>query len=163
MADSFDKNLDKITERETVFDFYERLPLGNSMIIDGTEVKNRFIYPSDFKVHNLIEGIAYALPAELADNLLELKSFKIKIPKGQRLKIDIKPPDGYFFHHDNGGGTIDGTVFIAAISSNTGLDISSAFKVNEVEPKGFFYTYEIPYPYDNDDIITIYYKITITL
>lgn len=161
-TNTFNKDLDKVTERETVFDFYERLPIGKNLYLDSVRnaesnngtiqlfEDNRLIFENNSLMQTIIKKIMYSLPGFAIDNLADIKSYNIIVPKGRTGTFSVNVPGQL--------GNI-----LMAISNCTGIDVSSEITRSmdsENSQTGTMnrtiFSYTVNYPYDNDDIITVY-------
>lgn len=146
--DPFNKELDKITQAEVVYDFVERLSIGRDFNVGN------YTFPANVKLRDeVIRKLYNLLPQSLVSTLDQLNdTTKCHISKGTESIIMA-------FLYDIEENWVD-----KIISDRTGIDISSAFNfeyVGEVNDHTKYKyrltaTFDTPYPYDDD--VTIYIK-----
>lgn len=140
---SFDKDLDKITEREVVYDFVERLSIGKdlNMEYDGTSTK---VFSLLTKLKDgILTYILNMLPPSLVFNYVGMKVYHLPINIGDSTK-SITLDGSYKLHR--------------AYSDKLRSDISPAMSVSISEGiTTITITTDTPYIYN--DIISIYAKL----
>ena len=129
----FNMELDRITERETVPDFYERMTNGSD-ILDG----DRVIFNANNTISTAINNAIILNRPSLLENLADIKTAIIEVSIGTS---EIVIPDN-----------IDFSNVIMICSEKTMVDIKSTF--SEIDGDMKLITDS---PYDNNDIIKIYY------
>ena len=129
----FNMELDRITERETVPDFYERMTNGSS-ILDG----DRVIFNANNTISTAINNAIILNRPSLLENLADIKTAIIEVSIGDS---EIVIPDN-----------IDFSNVIMICSEKTMVDIKSTF--SEIDGDMKLITDS---PYINNDIIKIYY------
>ncbi len=143
--DPFNKELDKITQAEVVYDFVERLSIGRDFNVGN------YTFPANVKLRDeVIRKLYNLLPQSLVASAGNLNdAIKYHINKGAT-SINIEIDD----HHNN-------CWLSKVMSDKTGMDIISIFKFEiKTAVAGGLHTYTLsttfdtPYPYDDD--ITIY-------
>lgn len=143
--DPFNKELDKITQAEVVYDFVERLRIGKDFNVGN------YTFPANSKLRDeVIRKLYNLLPQSLVASAGNLNdAIKYHINKGAT-SINIEIDD----YHNN-------CWLSKVMSDKTGMDIISIFKFEiKTAIAGGRHTYTLsttfdtPYPYDDD--ITIY-------
>ena len=129
----FNMELDRITERETVPDFYERMTNGSS-ILDG----DRVIFNANNTISTAINNAIILNRPSLLENLADIKTAIIEVSIGDS---EIVIPDNINFSN-----------VIMICSEKTMVDIKSTF--SEIDGDMKLITDS---PYTNNDIIKIYY------
>ena len=129
----FNMELDRITERETVPDFYERMTNGSN-ILDG----DRVIFNANNTISTAINNAIILNRPSLLENLANIKTAIIEVSIGDS---EIVIPDN-----------IDFSNVIMICSEKTMIDIKSAFSEIDGDVKLI-----LDSPYTNNDIIKIYY------
>lgn len=141
----FNKDLDKITEREVVFDFVERLRLGKNFYIGFQSVAKK-LYTAKTKLLDLFKPLYMALPSFMLDNLNNIEVTYININKGENVcHATIK---------------VDGKYKILNVrDQTTQFDVTPCFNINNSEDgTSIIITakFDAAYPYNN--IFTVYLK-----
>ena len=141
----FNYELDKITEKETVYDFVERLKIGRDFLLsDFSNIENS-IYKVNSSLLDLIKTTYISLPYTLAFNETQ-KVVCIKIPKDSlaaSTMIDLENYETY-------------EVLIAYLDKLR-VDISSAISLRSVENQLYIVAkFDTKYP--KEDMITVYLK-----
>ena len=129
----FNMKLDRITERETVPDFYERMTNGSN-ILDGDKV----IFNANNTISTAINNAIILNRPSLLENLANIKTAIIEVSIGDS---EIVIPDN-----------IDFSNVIMICSEKTMVDIKSVFSEIDGDMKLIMDS-----PYTNNDIIKIYY------
>lgn len=129
----FNMKLDRITERETVPDFYERMTNGSN-ILDG----DRVIFNANNTISTAINNAIILNRPSLLENLANIKTAIIEVSIGDS---EIVIPDN-----------IDFSNVIMICSEKTMVDIKSTFSEIDGDMKLI-----LDSPYTNNDIIKIYY------
>lgn len=132
----FDESKDKITERELVFDIFERLKLGKQLKTGNTVLNN-----AGTKITEVLgKIIAFALPLSVVQSYLNIKTGYIHISPGDR----------------SGSTTISGAQHIAhAISQQTGEDVTSCLST-AVASGNITVTMTVDSAYKSEEYIKIY-------
>lgn len=146
--DPFNKELDKITQAEVVYDFVERLSIGRDFNVGN------YTFPANSKLRDkIIRKLYNLLPQSLVATLDQLNDTgKHHINKGDTIVLC-----GFMLDYREDEVWLD-----RIISDRTGIDISSAFefeyvgKINEKYQFLLSAHFDTPYPYDDD--ISIYTK-----
>lgn len=152
---AYNKNLDKITERELVYDIVERLKLGKDLKTKDVGETTTILFKAGTYLLDLFKFILSCLPTAL---LLEIGKVDKKVIYVTANKPISKNFDGEY------------TSIYRAYSDRLGMDISNAMDLNiyaenctevrlciidpntgEINPK----TINV---FHNDDIITLYLK-----
>ena len=133
----FDLTLDKATERELVYDIVERLSLGE----DLGEIDNT-LWTRGTLITTILKKLAYALPASITLNMLNVKTGVITINAGQ-----------------SSGSTVitnlNNNVLLMAVSEQTGCDIKDCIQTN-VSGNNVTYSITVNTPYTKNEYIKIY-------
>ena len=143
MSNSFDKNLDKITEAEVVYDFVERLRLGKDLELPygGT---NKVIFIAKTLLLDILKFILKVLPPSIVFDRENISVNPMQIPVGTKTL----------------SCTFDGNVFVyRAYSDRSGMDISNCFTTaydSSTNKTTCTFTVDTGYPYE--DYVTIYAK-----
>lgn len=138
---AFNAELDKITEREVVYDFVSRLKIGKSFTDPDNE--STIIFDPPTKLKDIMRKAVMALPTTIALNLDEIHTTYINIQANNEYnEISIVFPSK--------------TTLLLAYSERTQTDLTSLFTPSENNTK---YTMTIDVPYENTDIIKFYYTI----
>lgn len=143
MSSSYDKNLDKITEAEVVYDFVERLRLGKDLQLpyDGTD---KIIFVAKTLLLDVLKFILKLLPPSIVFDHENISVNPMQIPVGTKTISCV----------------FDGNVFIyRAYSDRSGMDISNCFTVaysSSADKTTCTLTVDTEYPYE--DYVTIYAK-----
>lgn len=139
----FNPNLDKITERETVYDFFDRLTVGRDTSVD---INNTAItLHSNDNIKNILAKLLYfALPEQFPYIISNIKTTFINVNANS---LDIK------FHIPKNSN------IIAIYSDKTGDDLIDIFEENiEYEDENNKeYIMKIDCGYINNDVIKIYF------
>lgn len=134
----FNESIDKITERELVFDIVERLKLGRD-ITNGSVVQlNAGTYLTD-----VISKLISMMSPEVTLDYNNMKCAYIKISAG----------------HKSGSIMINGLneqKVVLACSKQTGADITECINVEPNGEDGIICTMTSDAPYYNDEYIKIY-------
>ena len=132
----FQQPVDLITEREMVYDIFERSKLGR----DLTDISNTYFKAGTF-LTDLVKKFIYMLPHALVLNFLNVKVGEIAIKAGSK----------------TGSCTISGLnegKVILAYSQQMQIDISE--NINTVGTNNILCTIATDVPYIKDDYIKIY-------
>lgn len=145
----FDKDKDKLTEAETVYDFFERLTLGKILTIDDDDQNAIEVFGKNTSVKTVLEQLVYGLPGSLRWCTDKYKSFTLEMSTGDTFINKIIY------------GEYETKDVIAAISTSTGQDLKDEIllKPQDDDPGYSLIVYSTPYAYKNDDIITVYLKV----
>ncbi len=133
----FQNDIDKVTERELVYDIVERLSLGE----DLGEIDNT-LWTRGTLITTILKKLAYALPASITLNMLNVKTGVITINAGQ-----------------SSGSTVitnlNNNVLLMAVSEQTGCDIKDCIQTN-VSGNNVTYSITVNTPYTKNEYIKIY-------
>ena len=133
----FQNDIDKVTERELVYDIVERLSLGE----DLGEIDNT-LWTRGTLITTILKKLAYALPASVTLNMLNVKTGVITINAGQ-----------------SSGSTVitnlNNNVLLMAVSEQTGCDIKDCIQTN-VSGNNVTYSITVNTPYTKNEYIKIY-------
>ena len=133
----FQNDIDKVTERELVYDIVERLSLGE----DLGEIDNT-LWTRGTLITTILKKLAYALPASITLNMLNVKTGVITINAGQ-----------------SSGSTVitnlNNNVLLMAVSEQTGCDIKDCIQTN-VSGNNVTYSITVNTPYTKNEHIKIY-------
>ena len=134
----FDDALDKVTEREMVYDIVERLSLGKDL-----RDAERIYYQNKTPLLDLIRKLITLEPVPVILNYFDIKVGYINIRA-----------NGF-----SGNTTIDGASSVVyAYSQQTGIDMTSFISTSRDTFNNLICSYGSEQPYLNDDIIKIYAK-----
>lgn len=134
----FNGDLDKITEREVVYDFVSRLKFGKNLTnINEHNKSSVVIVRAGEKLKDLICRLIMFLPSYVIDNIVGLTIAKLEINIGSA-SVAISQPNG--------------KTLLRAISETTGQDITDCFTLS-----GSAYLLEVDTPYTTKDIIKLYF------
>lgn len=139
---NFNPNLDKITEREVVYDFFDRLAIGKDTNID--EYNDTKILNQNDNVKSLLTKLLFNLPSEIISIITSIKSKSINISV-----YDI-----------NISFTLPKNSTICLIHSEKNNDnLTEIFEKNTEynDSDSDEYIMNLDCPYINDDVIKIYY------
>lgn len=139
---NFNPNLDKITEREVVYDFFDRLAIGKDTNID--EYNDTKILNQNDNVKSLLTKLLFNLPSEIISIITSIKSKSINISV-----YDI-----------NISFTLPKNSTICLIHSEKNNDnLTEIFEKNTEynDNDSDEYIMNLDCPYINDDVIKIYY------
>lgn len=140
MADIiFNPDLDKITEQEVVYDFFDRLSAGKNTSINDIKVINK-----DDNIKSLLAKLIFDLPAQVSSKLSNIKVTTINVSEND---ITI-------------AFTIPKIADICIIySEKTGDNLTEIFKkdTNYNDDNNDQYIMDIDCPYMNNDVIKVYY------
>ena len=132
--DTFNKDLDKITEREVVYDFVERLKLGNDHTIQSCDSN----ISKDTNLYGIIEYILNILPSSVISKIDSDKVFF----KAMKITGEETINSAYIGYDCN---------LIAAYSDKTRFDITSALNVYRQQFNHLLILYEhTPYNFCNN-------------
>lgn len=133
----FQNDIDKVTERELVYDIVERLSLGE----DLGEIDNT-LWTRGTLITTILKKLAYALPASITLNMLNVKTGVITINAGQ-----------------SSGSTVitnlNNNILLMAVSEQTGCDIKDCIQTN-VSGNNVTYSITVNTPYTKNEYIKIY-------
>ena len=133
----FQNDIDKVTERELVYDIVERLSLGE----DLGEIDNT-LWTRGTLITTILKKLAYALPASITLNMLNVKTGVITINAGQ-----------------SSGSTVitnlNNNVLLMAVSEQIGCDIKDCIQTN-VSGNNVTYSITVNTPYTKNEYIKIY-------
>lgn len=129
----FNPELDKVTERETVFDFVSRLPIGLNFTSIEAGKEDMVIFKPPRKLKDIIRKDVMALPKTIAYNLDNvLTTFVIINVDGKTKEIVAPIP----------AGTDPAQTLLLAYSERLQQDLSSLFVK---EGTSFKMTIDVPY------------------
>lgn len=134
----FNSDLDKITEREVVYDFVSRLKFGKDLT--NTIEHNaayRVIVVAGEKLKDLICRILMMMPSYVINNIVGLRVASLEIPVGSTSAAISQP---------------SGKTLLRAISETTGQDITDCFTLS-----GSTYTITVAAPYTSKDTVKMYF------
>ena len=143
-VERFNKEIDKITEREVVFDFVSRLTIGKDFInqdYNNTENTNdrQFIFNDNAKLKDdILANIIRTLDTSDIHNLSKIKTAYKTIGIGEK-SVSIAVPLGCTLYR--------------IIQEKTGQDVTKCF-----EPKGNVYTAEFDTPSTHIDTYKAYFR-----
>lgn len=141
--DTFNKDLDKVTEAELVYDIVERLRLGKDLEIPNNGI-NKVIFLAKTLLLDVLKFILTLLPPSLVFDRENIVPYILTIKAGEK----------------NKSVTLDGNLRLyRAYSDKVSVDISSALSIsyNEVaDMTTVSLLTDTAYPYS--DIISIYLK-----
>lgn len=142
LSDGFNKDLDKITEAEVVYDFVERLRLGRNL--RASHSKSSYdCMPAGSSLINVLQNILISLPATLTKKYSTIRSIKIDISQG-----DMNISQGFIDDHATE------YVIIAAYSDKLRMDISTLFgTLSTATVCNVTATFDTPYPYEDTIIV----------
>lgn len=134
----FNNELDKITEREVVYDFVSRLKFGKDLtnIIEHNTAQ-RVIVSAGEKLKDLICRIIMMMPSYVINNIIGLRVASLEISVGS-VSAAISQPSG--------------KTLLRAISETTGQDITDCFTLS-----GGTYTIAVNTPYTSKDTVKMYF------
>ncbi len=135
----FNRDIDLITERETVYDFISRLKFGKTVTnIHNTSVE---LFPAGVFVKDVIRRMIMLFPHTMAVNIKDIKVSHVEIPVNATT-VNISA----------------GVNLLRVISERTGKDIKDCF--TPVSSSGAVVTYQMitDVGYLNPDVLTVYYK-----
>ena len=139
---AFDKDLDKITEREVVYDFVERLSIGKDFPLEYDGVSTK-VFSAFTKLRDgVLAYVLNLLPPSLVFNYVGMKVYHLPINVGDHSK-SITLTGNYNLHR--------------AYSDKLRSDISSAMTVTHSGGNTVI-SYNTDTNYIYDDIISIYAK-----
>lgn len=150
MAEEFNPNLDKVTERDVVPDFYSRLKLGKpfadpdipEQFLGGLE--DLVIFKAGTNVKFINEKMAICLPTNIVNNLSRIHVTNELISKDEEVSVYL-PKTAHI---------------ILAYSEKTQTDLTSLFVFDEEASADIAtnkYTMTLDVPYQNEDNIKFYY------
>ena len=139
---SFDKDLDKITEREVVYDFVERLSLGKDLNLDYNGSSRKVFSKTLMFRNGMLAYMLNLLPPSLVFNFVGMKTYHLVINVGDTSK-SVSFSGSYTLHR--------------AYSDKMRMDISPAMTVSE-SGGNTTVTFNTDTPYIYNDIISIYVK-----
>lgn len=139
-TNGFNHELDKITERETVYDFVSRLKFGKDVtntIEHGTT--QRTLFSAGTKLKEVISRLVMLLPTYVLKdtNVTKVVVSRLDIPVGSS-SVTISKPDG--------------KTLLRAISESTGQDITSCFTLSSNT-----YKMSMDTPYTVADTVKMYF------
>ena len=153
MSEEFNPNLDKITERDVVPDFYSRLKIGkpfaNPDISEErlSESPDSIIFNTGTNVKIINEKIAMCLPTSILNDLNRIHITDVSINTDDALsEIEIYLPKTAHI--------------ILAYSEKTQIDLTNLFVLDEEASASIEtnkYTMVLDTPYQNKDNIKFYY------
>ena len=140
MADIiFNADLDKITEQEVVYDFFDRLLAGKNTSINDVKVINK-----DDNIKLLLAKLIFDMPKQISSRLSNIKVLTINVSEND-ITIAFE---------------ISKTANICIIySEKTGDNLTEIFKkdINYDDDNNDQYIMDIDCPYINNDVIKVYY------
>ena len=134
----FNSDLDKITEREVVYDFVSRLKFGKDLTntIEHNAAQ-RVIVSAGEKLKDLICRIIMMMPSYVINNIVGLRVASLEIPVGSTSAAISQP---------------SGKTLLRAISETTGQDITDCFTLS-----GSTYTITVAASYTSEDTVKMYF------
>lgn len=143
MSDSYDKNLDKITEAEVVYDFVERLRLGKDLALPY-EGKNKVVFLAKTLLLDILKFILNLLPPSIVFDYQNISINTMPIPVGT----------------ETISCTFTGNVYVyRAYSDRGGMDVASCFtSVYDSTTNKTTCTFKVDTGYPYEDYISIYAK-----
>lgn len=138
MSESFNKNLDKITEYEVVFDFLNRISFGRDIPI--TSNNNNKIRANTL-LSDVINRIYENMPSSFSNQYGDIKRVRVVVNSGNKSVTTTIP----------GSWEI-----IRAYSESTGLEVTKTFTKTNGDPTTFVHAVDTPYP--TTDIINLYLR-----
>lgn len=147
MDNSFEKNLDRITVDEVVFQFMQQVYLGADFKPnnDNTSAET---FKGDTKLIDFLNKMYTAIPPTIGDNLAKSNHIVINAPKGS---IMLESTVQIFV------GNADDTVVVKAYLENSGFDITDLC-VKSVSGDTVTFSFGFNAPFSQDDNIIIFYK-----
>lgn len=141
----YDKDLDKITEAEVVYDFVERLNLGKDLELPyGSKDQKKIIFKAKTLLLDILKFILSLLPPSIVFDRENISTCVIKLPVGT----------------STAACSFDGNVSIyRAYSDRSGLDVSSCFTVaysSSTNKTTCTFKTDVGYPYM--DYLSVYAK-----
>ncbi len=133
----FSNEIDKVTERELVYDIVERMVLGENLS-EGSNI----LWEKGTFITDIWKKLAYMLPPSITLNLLNVKVGVISIPK------------------DESTGTVTITNLknrevILALSEQTGCDVKECIST-VVNGNNIICTMNVDTPYTKNEYIKVY-------
>ena len=133
----FSNEIDKVTERELVYDIVERMVLGENLS-EGSNI----LWEKGTFITDIWKKLAYMLPPSITLNLLNVKVGVISIPK------------------DESTGTVTITNLknrevILALSEQTGCDVKECIST-VVSGNNIICTMNVDTPYTKNEYIKVY-------
>lgn len=154
MANEFNYEIDKITEREVVYDFFSRLSLGKDMTYDDLfqDPNLKVLFNAGDNVKEIISKLASVLPGSITNNIRKIKVGCVEkiLPEEitedkieEYKRVDISLPAG--------------STLLLVYSEKTNLDLSSLFEQGGTNNNKDNYTMRFDVLPENDDIYKVYY------
>lgn len=139
----FNQSLDKITEREVVFDFFSRLSLGYNL--NDPDDANTTIFNSGANVKNILAKTIMALPTTIALNLADIhtKYIEINTTSAQTTSIEVLIPKD--------------CIILLAYAERARVDLKDLFEEISIIGDNKKYRMKLDIPYNNSEIIKFYY------
>ena len=140
-VDGFNQELDKITEREVVYDFVSRLTIGKDMMCQDTGKTSHVLFPAKTNFKRIVAKIASMLPTKVMLNMDNIQTKHWEVKTGTQILVTH----------------IDGEI-LAIYSEQLGMDILRCFTKGNPDSTGHnVYSMTLDVPYTNDDTLKIYY------
>lgn len=137
-TNGFNGDLDKITEREVVYDFVSRLKFGKDLTNTiEYNTAQRVIVSAGEKLKDLICRIIMMMPSYVISNIVRVYVASLEIPVGAT-SAAINHPSG--------------KTLLRAISETTGQDITDCFTLSDST-----YTISVAVPYTSKDTVKMYF------
>lgn len=150
----FNKDLDKITEREVVPDFVSRLSIGKDLTNPDDE--NKVIIPVGTKLKDgVLMNMIRTFNISDIEHLDSIKTTYTKVSAGET-SISIPMPT------DNDDNIHTGYLLYRVVQERTGQDVSECFKYNVYEDEAghVYYKFDLDVPTTHDDIYKAYFYYT---
>ena len=141
----FNEKLDKITEREVVYDFISRLKYGKDVV--DLDDESTILFPQNTKVKETIQRLIMQFPDRISKNLKNIHTGALVLNTGS-VTYNISIPKE---------GTKEPTILLA-YSERTGFDLTDCLIEGTSNDSGsVLYNLNLDVPFNNRDTIKYYY------